>query len=126
MTRWARRNGPPGEKALAATPWEEMVSGPQGREGRAGPLSLKKGQEKRKKNRRKKEYVSEDVNGFAAFLRQSSQGGEESEADGADLERELAVALKKDKRREGRRLKRQQMKRNAMVSSAWSGGCACP
>uniref|UniRef100_A0A8D0FLM2 Zinc finger CCHC-type containing 9 n=1 Tax=Strix occidentalis caurina TaxID=311401 RepID=A0A8D0FLM2_STROC len=76
MTRWARRNGAAGGKALDATPWEEMASGPRGREGRSGPLSLKKEQEKRKKkNKKKKDYLNEDVNGFAAYLRQSSEPG---------------------------------------------------
>ncbi|KAM6303265.1 zinc finger CCHC domain-containing protein 9 [Podargus strigoides] len=110
MTRWARRNGAAGDRALDATPWEEMASGPVRREGRPGSLSLKKEQEKRKKNRKKKEYQNEDVNGFAAHLKQSWQGGAE-----AELEREVAVALKKDKRREERRLKRQERKKNAMV-----------
>lgn len=124
MTRWARRNGPPGEKALEATPWEEMVNGSQGREGRAGPLSLKKEQEKRKKkNKKKKDYLNEDVNGFAAYLKQSSRGGEVAEAESTGLEKEVAMALKRDKRREDRRLKRQEKKKNAMVSFALSRGC---
>ncbi|NXG60406.1 ZCHC9 protein, partial [Hemiprocne comata] len=65
--------------------------------------------------KKKKEYLNEDVNGFAAYLKQSSRGGEVAEADAAELEKELAIALKKDKRREGRRLKRQERKKNAMV-----------
>ncbi|CAN0306220.1 unnamed protein product [Bubo scandiacus] len=116
MTRWARRNGAAGGKALDATPWEEMASGARGREGRSGPLSLKKEQEKRKKkNKKKKDYLNEDVNGFAAYLRQSSRGGEVAEAGSMALEKEVAVALRKDKRREDRRLKRQEVKKNAMV-----------
>ncbi|KAF1415049.1 Zinc finger CCHC domain-containing protein 9, partial [Spheniscus magellanicus] len=117
MTRRARRSSAAGERALDATPWEEMVSGPGGREGRAGPLSLKKEQEKRrrKKNKKKKDYPNEDVNGFAAYLKQSSRGGGAPEADSAELEREVAIAVKKDRRREDRRLKRQEMKKNAMV-----------
>ncbi|NXQ85544.1 ZCHC9 protein, partial [Nyctibius grandis] len=110
MTRWARR-GAAGGRALDATPWEEMVSGPGGRRGRSGPLAVKKEQRK-KKNKKKKDYPNEDVNGFAAYLRRS---GEVAGAEGAELEREVAVALKKDKRREERRLKRQEMKKNAMV-----------
>ncbi|XP_014815972.1 PREDICTED: zinc finger CCHC domain-containing protein 9 [Calidris pugnax] len=113
MTRWARRNGPPGQKVLEATPWEEMANGPQ---GRSGPLSLKKEQEKRKKkNKKKKDYLNEDVNGFAAYLEQSSQGGGVAKEESAGLEKEVAIALKKDKRREDRRLKRQERKKNAMV-----------
>ncbi|NXY86890.1 ZCHC9 protein, partial [Alcedo cyanopectus] len=109
MTRWARRNGPASDKALAATPWEEMVSGPRGPQGHSGFLSVKKEKEKRqKKNRRKKPYLNEDVNGFAAHLQQNlpAAGG---------LQEEVARALKKDKRREDRRLKRREMKKNAMV-----------
>ncbi|NXR10361.1 ZCHC9 protein, partial [Semnornis frantzii] len=116
MTRWARRNGPPGSKALAATPWEEMVKGSREQEGRSGPLSLKKEQEKRKKkNRKKKDYLNEDVNGFVAYLKQNLQNGEVDKADSAELEKEVAVALKKDKRRENRRLKRKETKKNSMV-----------
>ncbi|NXN23751.1 ZCHC9 protein, partial [Nycticryphes semicollaris] len=116
MTRWARRSGPPGEKALEATPWVEMANGSEGKEGRAGPLSLKKEQEKRKKkNKKKKDYLNEDVNGFAAYLEQSLRAGEVAKAESAGLEKEVVVALKKDKRREDRRLKRQERKKNAMV-----------
>lgn len=118
MTRWARQSGAPGEKALDATPWEEMEG-----QGRPDLLLLKKEQEKRKKKKKKKDYQNEDVNGFAAFLKQSSGSGEVAGADSADLEKEVAIALKKDKRREGRRLKRQEMKKNAMVSSVCSHRC---
>ncbi|KAM6230316.1 zinc finger CCHC domain-containing protein 9 isoform 1-T2 [Porphyrio hochstetteri] len=117
MTRWARRSGGPSEKALDATPWEEMVTGPAGRGGRPGPLSLKKGHEERKKkNRKKKDYPNEDVNGFAEYLKQSYGHGEAAgAAASSDLQEEVAIALKKDKRREDRRLKRQERKKNAMV-----------
>ncbi|NXW09171.1 ZCHC9 protein, partial [Fregetta grallaria] len=116
MTRWARRNGAAGGKALDATPWEEMASGAGGREGGWGPLSLKKEEERRRrKSRKKKDYLNEDVNGFAAYLKRSRRGGEEAAAEGADLGKEVAVALKKDRRREVRRLRRQEMKKNAMV-----------
>ncbi|NWH48788.1 ZCHC9 protein, partial [Fregata magnificens] len=111
----ARRNGAPGDKALDATPWEEMASGPAGREGRPGPLSLKKGPEKRRKKKKKKAYLNEDVNGFAAYRQQGWRAGEVAGAGSAELAKEVATALKKDRRREDRRLKRQEMKRNAMV-----------
>lgn len=124
MTRWARRSGAPGEKGLDATPWEEMVSGPEGQGGRQGPLCLRKEQEKRKKkNRKKKDYRDEDVNGFAAYLKQSRQGGEAAGAGGAELEPQAAAAVRKDRRREERRLRRQEKKKNAMVSLAAGRGC---
>ncbi|NXX83787.1 ZCHC9 protein, partial [Urocolius indicus] len=117
MTRWARRSGGgAGERALDATPWEEMASGPEGRGDRAGPLSLKQEQKKKKKNKKKKDYLNEDVNGFAAYLEQSCPGG--AEVAGTDclaFEKEVVVAMRKDKRREDRRLKRQERKKNAMV-----------
>ncbi|NXS49674.1 ZCHC9 protein, partial [Balaeniceps rex] len=116
MTRWARRNGAAGGKALGATPWEEMVAGPVGREGRPGPLPLRReGEKGRTKKRKKKGCQNEDVNGFAAYLEQRGRGGEGAGAASAGLEEEVAVALKKDRRREDRRLKRQEMKKNAMV-----------
>ncbi|NWW96518.1 ZCHC9 protein, partial [Rhynochetos jubatus] len=101
---------------LSATPWEEMVGGPAERGGRSGPASLKKEQEQRKKkNKKKKDYRNEDVNGFAAYLEQSCRGGGEAVADSAELGKEVAIALKKDRRREDRRLRRQERKKNAMV-----------
>ncbi|NWU67272.1 ZCHC9 protein, partial [Pterocles burchelli] len=116
MTRWARRNGAAGAKALDATPWEEMAGGPRGREGGSVTLSSKKEPEKRKrKNRKKKDYLNEDVNGFVEYLEQSWRRGGEAEAGRGELEKEVVMALKKDKRREDRRLKRQEIKKNAMV-----------
>jgi zinc finger CCHC domain-containing protein 9 len=75
-------------------------------------------QAKHKKNKKKKEYINEDVNGFMEYLRQNSQmvhSGELIAADSQEVREETAVALKKDSRREGRRLKRQAAKKNAMV-----------
>ncbi|NXG30326.1 ZCHC9 protein, partial [Dromaius novaehollandiae] len=125
MTRWARKSAAHSEKALNATPWEEMVNGSsrdtaKGKEkNNSNPLSLKKEQEKKKKkNKRKKDYLNEDVNGFMEYLKQASQAahkGEVVEADSTEVREEVALALKKDRRREGRRLKRQEAKKNAMV-----------
>lgn len=94
MTRWARKVAAAGGKALKSTPWEEMTAGP----AESGP---------ERKGKRKKAYQNEDVNGFAAYLKQAANGrGEEEEA---------TVALKKDRRRENRRLRRQEARKNAMV-----------
>lgn len=65
-----------------------------------------------------KEYLNEDVNGFMDYLREHAHGGPQGPAlaaDSEDVREEVARALKKDSRREGRRLKRQAAKRNAMV-----------
>ncbi|NXQ27005.1 ZCHC9 protein, partial [Alaudala cheleensis] len=88
MTRWARRSAPPGARALAATPWEQLAPS-----GDPEPPRAAKGK------RRKKEYENQDVNGFAAHR------GEQQEEE----------ALRKDRRRESRRLRRQERKKNAMV-----------
>ncbi|NXX54810.1 ZCHC9 protein, partial [Scopus umbretta] len=99
MTRWARRSGAGGERALGATPWEEM----------------ERGRTRRTTRRPRKGCGNEDVNGFAAYLQQRWQGGEGAEAGSAGPGKEVAEALRKDRRREDRRLKRQEMKKNAMV-----------
>ena len=73
-----------------------------------------------KRTKRRKEYLSEDVNGFMEYLKQNSQvlhNGQLIAADSQEVREEIAVALKKDSRREGRRLKRQAAKKNAMVRS---------
>ncbi|XP_064499147.1 zinc finger CCHC domain-containing protein 9 [Pseudopipra pipra] len=94
MTRWARRNIPPGARALDATPWEEM----------GGPGKDEEEEKERRKRRKKKEYVSEDVNGFLAHRKQQQQQKEEEEE-----------ALRKDWRRKSRRVRRQERRKNAMV-----------
>ncbi|XP_056395477.1 zinc finger CCHC domain-containing protein 9 [Hyla sarda] len=92
MTRWAR----PGQnqaaarnrKVCEATPWEELHrSGPAKR----GPPTAERAPPKKKK---KAAYVNEDVNGFRAI-----QGEQE----------------RKEQRSEGRRLRRQNNKKNNMV-----------
>ncbi|XP_068522850.1 zinc finger CCHC domain-containing protein 9 [Anas acuta] len=104
MTRWARKAAAEGGKALPATPWEEMAA--------AAPA---------RKRRRKKEYADRDVNGFAAHLRRAAAGGEqqqqqhEEEERGEEDEEEEAAAARKALRREGRRLRRQEARRSAMV-----------
>lgn len=99
MTRWARKVAAAGGKALKSTPWEEMAAGPAE-------------SEPERKSKRKKTYQNEDVNGFAAYLKQAGNGrGREEEEEAA------VVALKKDRRRENRRLRRQEARKNAMVSS---------
>lgn len=97
MTRWAR----PGQsntaagnrKVYEATPWEQLHKNSSG----AGPAKRTAPSADRappKKKKKKAVYVDEDVNGFKAM--QAEQEG-------------------KEQRSEGRRLKRQQNKRNMMV-----------
>lgn len=88
------------------------------------PLKNDAPQGKHKKNKKKKEYLNEDVNGFMEYLKQNSQmlrHGELIATDSQEVREEIAVALKKDSRREERRLKRQAAKKNAMVRSL----CLC-
>lgn len=65
----------------------------------------------KKPNRKKKDYDNADVNGFMAYLQQNGteKGGEQG------LREEVQLALKKDKRREDRRIKRQDNKKDSML-----------
>uniref|UniRef100_A0A8C6ZVK4 Zinc finger CCHC-type containing 9 n=1 Tax=Nothoprocta perdicaria TaxID=30464 RepID=A0A8C6ZVK4_NOTPE len=79
MTRWARKGAAEGGRALAATPWEQMVTG-SGGEARAGgsrahPPRLNREQEKKKKNKKKKDYENADVNGFLEYLEAAGESG---------------------------------------------------
>ncbi|XP_055968593.1 zinc finger CCHC domain-containing protein 9 [Sorex fumeus] len=127
MTRWARVTTTQNKRPFSATSWEDLKKGafegksqnlPK-RQHEVNKLSLKKGtpQAKHKKNKKKKEYLNEDVNGFMEYLRQNSQMSHNAiiATDSQEVREEIAVALKKDNRREGRRLKRQAAKKNAMV-----------
>uniref|UniRef100_A0AC11E7N4 Zinc finger CCHC-type containing 9 n=1 Tax=Ovis aries TaxID=9940 RepID=A0AC11E7N4_SHEEP len=129
MTRWARVTTTQNKRPFPATSWEDMKKGssegqsqnlPKSKQLEANRLSLKNDapQAKHKKNKKKKEYSNEDVNGFMEYLRQNSQmlhNGEVIATDSQKVREEIEVALKKDSRREGRRLKRQAAKKNAMV-----------
>lgn len=129
MTRWARVTTTRSKRPLPATSWEDLRKGSSEGAGQnplrhkqpgAGrpPVPDEAPQAKRKKNRKKKEYLNEDVNGFMDYLREHAHWGPQGEvlaADSEDVREEVARALKKDSRREGRRLKRQAAKKNAMV-----------
>lgn len=129
MTRWARVTTTQNKRPFSATSWEDLKKGSyEGKSQNLGKhqqrevnkLSLKKDvpHAKHKKNKKKKEYLNEDVNGFMEYLRQNSQmahNGEKIVTDSQEVREEVAIALKKDNRREGRRLKRQAAKKNAMV-----------
>ncbi|KAM5299096.1 zinc finger CCHC domain-containing protein 9 [Ctenodactylus gundi] len=112
MTRWARVTTTRTKRPLAATSWEDMRKGSVEGGGRHLPTPDAP-QAKHRKNKKKKEYLNEDVNGFLQYLRQSTQLV--PPGDSQEVQEEIAVALKKDSRREGRRLKRQAAKKNAMV-----------
>ncbi|KAM3873944.1 zinc finger CCHC domain-containing protein 9-like [Diretmus argenteus] len=73
----------------------------------------------KKPNRKKKDYDNVDVNGFMEYLQQTGQrvpggnrGGKEGEQ---DFMEEVETALKKDQRREDRRVKRQTNKKSQML-----------
>lgn len=79
------------------------------------------GSDIKKPNRKKKEYLDEDVNGFMEYLQQSGQrltkGDRGGREDVQELREEVETALKKDRRREDRRVKRQNDKKSNMVSN---------
>nr|XP_057912381.1 zinc finger CCHC domain-containing protein 9 [Doryrhamphus excisus] len=116
MTRWARANNIHKNKPSEATPWSQLKArgnskGESQRNHATGPQPGGSGV---KKPNKKKDYTNEDVNGFMEYLQQSGQplpgGGAEKE-----LREEVEVALKKDRRREDRRVKRQTDKKNKML-----------
>ncbi|XP_056259554.1 zinc finger CCHC domain-containing protein 9 [Seriola aureovittata] len=124
MTRWARANNVHKHKPVEATPWSQLRGGGgRGGRGQQGPQrdhlrgTQPGGSAVKKPNRKKKDYASEDVNGFLEYLQQTGQplprgGGREEER---ELREEVEVALKKDRRREDRRVKRQNNKKNNML-----------
>ncbi|XP_029429938.1 zinc finger CCHC domain-containing protein 9 [Rhinatrema bivittatum] len=136
MTRWARANNSLRKKVLDATPWEEMEQG-SSRSGKRGnsqkgklhgrrthssqKLSLKKSDPhpaKNKKSKKRKDHLSEDVNGFMDYLKQTAQDIQNGKVEGAASEEvmeEISTLLKKDQRRDNRRLKRQVKKKNQML-----------
>ncbi len=114
MTRWARANNVHKHKAADATPWKQLKASE--RAGEAGTSSggphVKPGPGVKKHHFKKKkpEHDSDDVNGFLEYLKQAGQTPEDQ-----DLREEVETALKKDERRENRRIKRQNTKKNNMV-----------
>ncbi|TKS85082.1 Zinc finger CCHC domain-containing protein 9 [Collichthys lucidus] len=118
MTRWARANNVHKHKPAEATPWSRLRGGGRGGGGGGGGHSgpgpgpqrehlrgtQPGGSAVKKPNRKKKEYVDEDVNGFLEFLQKKRE-----------LREEVETALKKDRRREDRRMKRQNDKKNNML-----------
>lgn len=134
MTRWARANNIHKHKPAEATPWSKLRAGGGHPGSSGGPAGAKQGAQRdhlrgtqpggsavKKPNRKKKDYVDEDVNGFLEYLQQSGQplpkgdrGGREEEQ---ELREEVGTALRKDRRREDRRIKRQKNKKNNMVSA---------
>ncbi|XP_061886775.1 zinc finger CCHC domain-containing protein 9 [Entelurus aequoreus] len=116
MTRWARANNIHKNKPAEATPWGQLKAkeGSKGEPQRSHVRGTQPGGSAVKKpNKKKKDYTNEDVNGFLDYLHQSGQ--RLPEGDGRELREEVEVALKKDRRREDRRLKRQNDKKNKML-----------
>ncbi|XP_037122087.1 zinc finger CCHC domain-containing protein 9 isoform X1 [Syngnathus acus] len=119
MTRWARANNVHKHKAAEATPWSRLRAGAAGARGEEPQRSHARGMQPggsavKKANKKKKEYTDQDVNGFLAFLQQGGQTTATTHGQ-QELRQEVEVALKKDQRRENRRLKRQADKKNRML-----------
>lgn len=137
MTRWARANNVHKQKPAEATPWSQLKAsrGGAGKRGSSASPACNKqkpqndhlrrtqpgGSAVKKPNRKKKEYIDEDVNGFLEYLQKTGQSLPKGERRGSAEEQqfkdELETALKKDRRREDRRLKRQNIKKKNMVST---------
>lgn len=140
MTRWARANNIHRNKPSEATPWSQLRTGGQGgavtgrhyknvstksssseQAGRKEHLrrTQLQGIAAKKVNRKKKDYVGEDVNGFMEYLQQSGQLQPNTDKcmqpHELEITEEVETALKKDHRREKRRIKRQHDKKNKML-----------
>uniref|UniRef100_A0A4W3HL47 Zinc finger, CCHC domain containing 9 n=1 Tax=Callorhinchus milii TaxID=7868 RepID=A0A4W3HL47_CALMI len=134
MTRWARANNVHRKKPLEATPWAQMKhgcgNGPHAAKSKKRPDQEwppnKRGGNKAETFKpkesdwyhKKEEYQSEDVNGFMDYLKETGQvlhRGTVIPAVSETVAIDPALALKKDQRREDRRLKRQVQKKNAMI-----------
>ncbi|KAM4527498.1 zinc finger CCHC domain-containing protein 9 isoform 2-T2 [Odontesthes bonariensis] len=129
MTRWARANNIHKHKPADATSWSQLRGGGGGGgrgRGRGGGHAAgatggaqRDALRRTQQPNRKKEYISEDVNGFLEYLQQSGQslpprGGVRGWGE-REVREEVEVALKKDRRREDRRVKRQTDKKNKMM-----------
>lgn len=134
MTRWARANNVHKHKPADATPWNQLRAGGSASNAATSSSGDRRGAPKQGpskgtspalrrtqsgqgiKKSKKKDLRSEDVNGFLDYLKQTGQplpgGGQMSDP---EFSEELNTALKKDKRREDRRVKRQMSKKNNMV-----------
>lgn len=134
MTRWARANNIHKHKPADATPWDQLKhpaesgakrrfpassrGGPRN-EGTSADSALRRTQRQgpadyKKPNKKKKDYDNVDVNGFMEYLQKS--GLPRGQQDGEQgLREEVETALRKDSRREERRIKRQTDKKNKMV-----------
>ncbi|XP_072310295.1 zinc finger CCHC domain-containing protein 9 [Eucyclogobius newberryi] len=134
MTRWARANNIHRNKPSEATPWSQLRRAGRGAGGAAHSRASTSDSSKPEREHlrrtqpqgtavktlnRKKEYVSEDVNGFMEYLQQSGQLRPETDKgrrlQEADFREEVETALKKDQRREDRRVKRQTDKKSKML-----------
>lgn len=127
MTRWARANNIHKSRPTEATPWSQLrahQSGGNSETGTSGDHSadnqFRKGglhsvrQTPRQRANRKNEDV-DDVNGFLDYLKQTGQSLAKGPRKSSSLEPDEATFLKKDQRREKRRVKRLQSKSNSMI-----------
>ncbi|XP_069792479.1 zinc finger CCHC domain-containing protein 9 isoform X2 [Narcine bancroftii] len=129
MTRWARANNIHGKKLSEATPWSQMkqYGGPsmaQRNNKRVKSKLSKHGNRPQKCKmkesdwyNKKKEYQNEDVNGFMDYLEKKGQILHNGKLLSVDNEKISSDTdhVRKDQRRETRRLKRQTQKKNAMI-----------
>lgn len=119
MTRWARANNVHRHKPAEATPWSQLRGRGSGGGAHGAPLRRTQASSSSAKSRKKKDYTNEDVNGFLQYLKEKGAplpaGGQERQKGGQELVQEVGEALRKDQRRETRRVKRQTDKKNKMV-----------
>uniref|UniRef100_A0A3B1KCE7 Zinc finger, CCHC domain containing 9 n=1 Tax=Astyanax mexicanus TaxID=7994 RepID=A0A3B1KCE7_ASTMX len=112
MTRWARANNVHKARPTEPTPWAELRTPQEGGVEERG--SRREGGVEERGKRRKGEV--DDVNGFMEYLKRTGQSLAHGSAAPLDSGEEgFASFLRKDQRREKRRLKRLQAKSSSMV-----------
>lgn len=116
MTRWAKNVNK--HKSVNAASWSQLRAGIAGRANSSASRSQDNSSH-RSSDRREVNKTSDDVNGFMEYLKQKRKalpnGRQRARPEEQDLREAVTTALKKDNRREGRRIKRQNVKKSSMV-----------
>ncbi|XP_058267755.1 zinc finger CCHC domain-containing protein 9 [Hemibagrus wyckioides] len=114
MTRWAKNVHK--HKSMNAASWRQLSAGIAGRPNSSGSFSQDDASHPDRKRANKNR---DDVNGFMEYMEHKRQplpnGRRGMAAEEKDVRDVLAIALKKNKRRENRRIKRQNATKSNMV-----------
>ncbi|TTK47641.1 Zinc finger CCHC domain-containing protein 9 [Bagarius yarrelli] len=116
MTRWAKHVNK--HKSVNAASWSQLRAGIAGRPNSSASRS-RDNTSRRSSDGKEADKNSHDVNGFMEYLKHKRNplpnGRQRVKPEEQDLREALTTALKKNNRREGRRIKRQNAKKSSMV-----------